>query len=162
NQGIHGIDILQYLVGPVKSVYGVCKTLARDIEVEDTASLVVEYANGAIGVIQGTTSVEPGYPRVLEITGTKGTISLREKEIIKWDVEGKSLDETQITAQNYGGFRNPNEMALDTHVPQIRDMIMAIEEDRPPMVDEIEGRKPVDIILAAYESSKLRKPVDLN
>ena len=57
NQGIHGIDILQYLVGPVKSVSGICKTLARDIEVEDTASLVVEYENGAVGVIQGTTSV---------------------------------------------------------------------------------------------------------
>lgn len=161
NQGIHGIDILQYLVGPVKAVSGICKTLARDIEVEDTASLVVEYQNGAIGVIQGTTCVEPGYPRIIEITGTRGTISLSETEIIKWDVDGKSLDSSQASGNKYGGYRDPGALATDSHLPQIQDMLNAIEEDRAPMVDVYEGRKPVDIILAAYKSSELRKQVEI-
>jgi len=160
NQGIHGIDLLQYLAGGVKSVSGICKTLARDIEVEDVASLVVEYENGAVGVIQGTTCVEPGYPRVIEITGTKGTIVLRETDIIRWDVDGKELDLCDGT-KSQAGFRDPGAIALNTHKPQIEDMIKAIEEDRAPMVDEKEGRKPVDIILAAYESSKQRKQIEL-
>ena len=160
NQGIHGIDLLQYLVGGVKSVSGICKTLARDIEVEDAASLVVEFKNGAIGVIQGTTCVEPGYPRVIEITGTKGTIVLRETDIIRWDVDGKELD-LRDGSKTQAGFRDPGAIALNTHKPQIEDMIKAIEEDRAPMVDEKEGRKPVDIILAAYESSKLRKQIEI-
>lgn len=161
NQGIHGIDILQYLVGPIKTVSAVCKTLARDIEVEDTASLVVEYENGAVGVIQGTTSVEPGYPRVIEITGTKGTVSLTETDITKWDIDGKTFDITDSPQRDFYGFRDPEAIALHSHLPQIKDMIKAIEEDRPPMVDVNEGRKPVEIILAAYESSKLRRQVEI-
>ncbi len=161
NQGIHGIDIIQYLVGPVKSVSGICKTLARDIEVEDTASLVVEYESGAVGVIQGTTCVEPGYPRIIEITGTRGTVSLRETDIIKWDVDGKSLDLSDNIEGNINGFRDPGAIAMNSHLPQIQDMLNAIEDDRAPMVDVYEGKKPVEIILAAYESNKLRKQVEI-
>ena len=161
NQGIHGIDILQYLVGPVVNVSGICKTLARDIEVEDTASLVVEYQNGAIGVIQGTTSVNPGYPRIIEITGTKGTISLSETDIIKWDVEGSDFVIEEKNNNNYGGFRDPGVMAMDTHVPQFKDMIDAIENDRQPMVNVYEGKKPVEIILAGYKASKERKQIKI-
>ena len=161
NQGIHGIDILQYLVGPVKSVSGICKTLARDIEVEDTASLVVEYQNGAIGVIQGTTSVNPGYPRIIEITGTKGTISLSETDIIKWDVEGSDFEIGAENSNNYGGFRDPGAMDMYTHVPQFEDMIDAIENNRQPMVNIYEGKKPVEIILSGYRASRERKQIEI-
>ncbi len=159
NQGIHGIDVLQYLVGPVVSVSGVCKTLTRDIEVEDTANLIVEYASGAIGTIQGTTSVEPGYPRVIEISGTRGTIVLKEDVIIRWDVDGKELDEKDIPKGNQESFRNPAGFDIENHKRQIKDLIDAIKENREPMVNVYEGKKPVDIILAAYESSKTGKKV---
>jgi UDP-N-acetyl-2-amino-2-deoxyglucuronate dehydrogenase len=88
NQGIHGVDIMLFMLGNVTSVFGHAKTLSRDIEVEDTASAVVEYENGAIGVIQGTTSVFPGYPRRMEINGDKGSITLVEGDVTVWDVEG--------------------------------------------------------------------------
>ena len=159
NQGIHGIDVLQYLVGPVVSVSGVCKTLTRDIEVEDTANLIVEYASGAIGTIQGTTSVEPGYPRVIEISGTRGTIVIKEDVIVRWDVDGKELSEDQIPKGNAESFRNPAGFDIDNHKRQIQDLIDAIKENREPMVNVYEGKKPVDIILAAYESSKTGKKV---
>jgi len=162
NQGIHGIDVLQYLVGPVKSVYGICKTLARDIEVEDTANLVVEYQNGAIGTIQGTTSVNPGYPRIIEISGTKGTVILTEDVITKWDVEGEKPDLSNLPKGNFESFRDPAGFAMDNHRMQIADLIDAIENDRSPIVDVYEGKKPVDIILAAYESNKTKKPVYLD
>ena len=159
NQGIHGIDVLQYLVGPVVSVSGVCKTLTRDIEVEDTANLIVEYASGAIGTIQGTTSVEPGYPRVIEISGTRGTIVIKEDVIVRWDVDGKELSEDQIPKGNAESFRNPAGFDIDNHKRQIQDLIDAIKENREPMVNVYEGKKPVDIILAAYESSKTGKKI---
>ncbi len=159
NQGIHGIDVLQYLVGPVVSVSGVCKTLTRDIEVEDTANLIVEYASGAIGTIQGTTSVEPGYPRVIEISGTRGTIVLKEDVIVRWDVDGKQLDEKDIPKGNQDSFRNPAGFDIENHKRQIKDLIDAIKEKREPMVNVYEGKKPVDIILAAYESSNTGKKI---
>ena len=49
------IDLLQWYMGPVESVFGYCKTLARKIEVEDTAAVVLKFKNGAVGVIEGTT-----------------------------------------------------------------------------------------------------------
>ena len=161
NQGIHGIDILQYLAGPVKSVSAMCKTLVHDIEVEDTASAVVEYENGAIGIIQGTTSVTPGYPRVIEISGTRGTIALREDEIIKWDVDGKSLIDGENSNKGPGTANDPTAFSHDLHKMQIEDLISAIKEDRRPLVDIYEGKRPVEIILAIYESSKTGKKVNI-
>jgi len=161
NQGIHGIDVLQYLVGPVKSVFGSCKTLARDIEVEDTANVLVEYENGAIGTIQGTTSVNPGYPRIIEISGTRGTIVLKEDVIVRWDVDGKELDEKDLPKGNYNSFRDPAGFTKDNHKMQIKDLIDAIMENRRPLVDVYEGKKPVEIILAAYESSRTGKKVEI-
>ena len=159
NQGIHGIDVLQYLAGPVKSVFAICKTLARDIEVEDTANVLVEYQNGAIGTIQGTTSVNPGYPRIISISGTKGTIELTEDVITRWDIEGEKEPPKNLPSGDSTSFRDPSGFALDSHKMQIADLIDAIKEDRRPLVDIYEGRKPVDIILSAYKSSRIKKTV---
>ena len=163
NQGIHGIDVLQYLVGPVKSVFGITKTLARNIEVEDTANVLVEYENGAIGTIQGTTSVNPGYPRVIEISGTNGTVVLKEDVIIRWDVEGSDFPvEKAIGMGEQKSFNDPAGFTTEYHRLQIADMVHAIKESRRPLIDMYEGRRPVDIILAAYESNRTGKKIELS
>ena len=161
NQGIHGIDLLQYLLGGVKSVMSMCRTLARDIEVEDTANVLVEFKNGAIGVIQGTTSVEPGYPRIIQISGTRGTVEITEDIITRWDVDGKSLLVDNSATSNVQSFRDPQGLDSNSHLLQVKDFISAIAQSRAPLVDLYEGKKPVEIILAAYESSKLGKKIDL-
>ncbi len=153
NQGIHGIDLIQYLMGGVKSVQADCRTLARKIEVEDTANLLVEYSNGAVGVIQCTTVCNPGYPRTLEICGEKGTIVLKEDKIDVWDIEGESKAENN-SVSDMKAFANPMDIAYQYHKLQFEDLMRAIEKDERPLVDIYEGKKPVDIILAAYESSK--------
>jgi len=159
NQGIHGIDLIQYLLGGVKSVYAQCRTLARDIEVEDSANILVEYKNGAIGVIQGTTLAEPGYPRVLEVTGTKGTVVIKEDVIDRWDIPGETEDTGTQSLCNASA--NPMAFSEQYHMMQMTDLLDAIEQDRKTMVDEEEGRKPVDIILAAYESERTGRKVVL-
>ena len=159
NQGIHGIDLIQYLVGGVKSVYAQCNTLARDIEVEDTANILVEYQNGAMGVIQSTTVANPGRPRRITICGTKGTVVIKEDIIERWDVEG---DKECIIQESAFSFEtSPIAFSEEYHKLQIMDLIEAIEQNRAPLVDEAEGRKPVDIILAAYESNREDKKVYL-
>ncbi len=161
NQGIHGIDLLTYLMGPVDSVYAVSRTLDRDIEVEDAANVNVVYKNGAIGVIQGTTCITPGYPRRIEISGTKGTVVLEEDTITKWDIEGEE-GELLSEKTRVESFRDPAAFDIANHKKQIEDIIFAIDEGRAPLVDENEGKRAVEIILAAYESSKTNKPVKLN
>ncbi len=158
NQGIHGIDLLQYLVGGVKSVYADCRTMARSIETEDTANILVEYNSGAVGVIQCTTCCEPGYPRRITISGTKGTIVIKEDEIETWDIENKGI-ETRKSGMNANS--NPLDLSSKYHQMQFSDLINTIVLNQTPLVDVNEGRKAVEIILAAYESSREGKKVVL-
>ena len=159
NQGIHGVDLLQYLVGGVKSVRAVCRTVAREIEAEDCAYVFVEYKNGAIGSIQGTTVASPGFPREIEIHGTKGSIVLQEDTITLWDIEGE--DETQASKTTSNSASEPMAIPYLYHKLQFEDLVDAINTGRAPLVDAHEGRKPVDIILGAYESSRTGKQVEI-
>lgn len=162
NQGIHGVDVLQYIMGPLKSVYANTRTLAREIEVEDTAAAVVEFKSGALGVIQGTTSIFPGSPRRLEINGDKGTIALEEDSIIQWDIEGRELPEDVILKHTENkSSSNPADIEASGHLRQIGDMADAIRSGRKPLIDQYEGRKPIEIIMAIYESSRTGRPVML-
>lgn len=162
NQGIHGIDLLQYIMGPVKSVFAHTRTLVRDIEVEDSAIAILEFQNGALGTIQGTTSIYPGSPRVLEINGDKGTIALEEDSIIKWIIEGQEMPEGIVMGNStYNSSSNSSDFSTGGHTFQIRDMAQAIWEDRKPLVDQYEGKKPIEIIMAIYESSRTGKLVIL-
>lgn len=163
NQGIHGIDLLLYIMGPVRSVFANARTLTRNIEVEDTAAALLEFESGALGVIQGTTSVYPGSPRRLEICGDKGTITLEEDTIAGWAIEGRELPEdvtlghTKVSSAN-----NPSGLGIEGHVLQITDMVEAVLEGRKPIVDEHEGRKPIELIMAIYESSRTGRLIGLN
>ncbi len=74
NQAIHNVDLVQWLAGPVTSVIGRTTTLAHNMETEDTASALLTYANGALGVIQGATSCWPGDPARVELHGTAGRL----------------------------------------------------------------------------------------
>lgn len=162
NQGIHGIDLLQYIMGPVKTVFAHTKTLARNIEVEDTAAAILEFQNGAMGVIQGTTSIYPGSPRLLEVNGDKGTIVLEEDSVSKWVIEGEDTPEDiAIGRTNSNAASNPTAFSIDGHIKQLSDMVNAVKNDTRPMVDQYEGRKPIEIIMAIYESSRTGKMVEL-
>lgn len=162
NQGIHGIDLLQYIMGPVKTLSAYTRTLARKIEVEDTAAAVVEFQSEALGVIQATTSIYPGYPRKLEMCGDRGSIVLEEDSIVRWDVEGHvTPEDVIIQGTTSKAASDPSAFGIEGHILQIKDMVEAIKNDRKPLVDQYEGRKPIEIIMAIYESSKTGRLIEL-
>lgn len=163
NQGIHGVDLLLYLAGPVKSVYALSKTMVRNIEVEDTLSAVVEYDSGAIGVIQATTSVYPGYPRRLELNGDRGTIVLDEGNISRWDIQSDARQDVVIQPNfTNSSYATPTAINVDFHARQIADVIRAIRTGTKPLVDVWEGRKAVELILAIYQSADEGRRIELH
>ena len=158
NQGIHGVDLLRFLMGDVKSISGICKTIHHEIEVEDTAAAVLEYENGAIGLITGTTSVYPGYSRILNINGTQGSIRLEEGKIVRWDIPAHPIAlETDFKVVS--GASDP--MAIDYmgHRRQIENMMAAIRKTDTLRIDAQEGKRTVELICAIYESSKTGKRI---
>jgi predicted dehydrogenase len=74
NQSVHSIDLLQWIVGPVKSVSAYAASrIHASIEVEDTLSAALQFENGAFGTIVGTTAMFPGQPARIEVGGENGT-----------------------------------------------------------------------------------------
>ena len=162
NQGIHGVDLLLYLAGDIKSVYAVAKTRSHSIEVEDSLSAVVEYENGATGIIQATTAVFPGYPRRLELNGDRGTIVLNETSIVRWDLETAANEEDIVLMPAFqSGSSTPTAISNDGHIRQLDDAITAITTGQKPLSGITEGRKAVDVILAVYESARSGKRIEI-
>ncbi|HRR91968.1 MAG TPA: Gfo/Idh/MocA family oxidoreductase [bacterium] len=161
NQGIHCIDLMQWIMGEVGSVFAYTRTLARKIEVEDTAVSVLEYKNGAIGIIEGTTSVVPGFDHRLEFHGVDGSILVNGEKIARWEVPGLELKlDSYETAGSTAS--DPRVASYRGHQILIQDMIDAIKNDRDPLIPGEEGKKALKIILAIYKSSKERKEVYLD
>lgn len=160
NQGIHGVDLLQYLLGGVVSVCAHAKTLVHDIETEDTLTAILEYENGAIGTIQATTSVYPGYSRRIEIHGSKGSMVLCEDKIEISDVEG---EEHICCKENsvYSAASRPDGINCVLHAKQFSDFIESVSNGKKPFIDAVEGKKSVDIICAIYKSAKTGEKVYL-
>lgn len=161
NQGIHGVDLLQYFMGKVISVSAYAKTLVHNIQVEDTLTAVLEYENGAIGTIQATTSVAPGYGRRIEICGSNGSIVLCEDAIEVCDVEGEEKEKLCVNSSHYASANRPDGIDCSLHAAQLEDFIKAVQSNEKPWIDACEGKKSVDIICAIYESAKTGKKVHL-
>lgn len=165
NQSIHAVDLLQWMMGPVKSVYAYTDTLVHEIEVEDTAVAVLRFANGALGVLVGATSTFPGLPKYLEIHGSAGGVVVEEDTIKKWDFSEKR-EEDKLAEQTGGeigsAYSDPVKgLNFIGHKLVIEDMIEAILKNREPLVNGQEARKSVEIILAVYESARSGKEIVL-
>lgn len=159
-QGSHAIDLMVWIMGPVKRVMASTKTAAHKIEVEDMGHAIVEYANGAQGIIEASTVVKPGYPSRFEFHGEKGSIILNEAGIVDWQVEGAEPPQRDKIAQG-SGAANPMAFGTLGHELIIKDFIEAIKEGRPPMVSGESARDSVELICAIYESSRTRSIVEI-
>lgn len=166
NQGVHGIDLGLWIMGDVASVYGRADHLVRDIEVEDTAIALLEYRSGAWGVLEGTTSVNPGESTRLALHGNRGSIVLEEEKIARWAVAEKDGEmakpqEMEVEGEKDGAASDPTAIGVAGHVYLVNDLVQAIEEDRDPFITGESARKSVDLVLAIYESSKKGRKIAL-
>lgn len=163
NQCIHGIDLLRWMMGdePVV-VYGQTRQRMHDyLEAEDVGVAVVQFANGAVATIEGTSNV---YPKNLEETlyifGETGTVKIggtSTNNIDVWDF----ADETDEDLANKGLKEQTSNVYGNGHTALYADMIDAIQNDRRPYVDAVAGRNAVEMVLAIYKSQKTGLPVKL-
>jgi predicted dehydrogenase len=166
NQCTHGIDLLQWMMGgDAVRVQAATRRYLRPIEAEDFGAAIVEFASGAVGLIEGSADIYPtNLDEKLSLFGTKGSVvigGLAVNRIETWrfsDSKEKSETEEKVL--------NPDEKDPPTvygfgHSALYADFVDAIEKGRKPSVSGEAGRNALEIILAIYKSQKTGRAVDL-
>jgi len=162
-QSIHIVDLLQYVVGPVRSVVGRVATMMHDIEVEDTATALLQFENGAMGVLESTSSVRPALKSNLQLHGEHGTIvaNAQYDQILFWNVKGYDCPMPISPNIQLGDIDDPWSYPQTRHRIQLQDMVDAIREDRQPVLSGQEARLSLAINMAIYESSRTGREISL-
>jgi UDP-N-acetyl-2-amino-2-deoxyglucuronate dehydrogenase len=163
SQAIHQADILRWLVGPVREVFGVWQLGARHkIESEDVVSAVLKYANGATGVVQAATAFWPGYSERIEFHGAKGTAIVSGDRLTTWDVENDEGEPAPLAANVASGASDPMAISLEPFERQFLDFGEAVKTGRPPLVSGEEGYNALELVLSIYRSCSEGQKVTLN
>jgi UDP-N-acetyl-2-amino-2-deoxyglucuronate dehydrogenase len=170
NQGVHTVDLLQWLCGPVAEVYGKFGVFAHEIETEDKTAAVLVFQNGALGTLTTTTAAYPGLETEVLIHGTKGSVAVRD-DLAHWRIQGESKEaEEQEEKQMLAAYgprtqrdstvaSDPFAFATRGHLAQFEDMAGAIREDREPANPATSTRHTVQILEAIYESGRTGRAV---
>jgi predicted dehydrogenase len=170
NQGVHYVDLLQWMMGPVERVFARCRTADHAIEVEDVATALLSFENGAVGVLEASTAVYPGMAERLEVTGTGGTLVVESGALRVCELKDEG-GETPAYGRKVGAgsddgsagepsaAADPSTLGGDAHRAQLADFLDAIDRDRPPAVSGEDARRPLEVILGVYESARTGRDV---
>jgi predicted dehydrogenase len=160
NQGIHFVDLLLYLIGPVRTVTGRCATVAHDIEVEDVAHGFLRFGNGAVGTVYVTTAAYPGERERLEVSGERGSVVVVGDRVLRWAVDGEPGDvdepEGPITSDELA------QLMAEGHRRQLAEAVDAFRCGRDPLVGGAQGRAALEVVDAIYRSARTGEDVQLN
>src|SRR5438874_7578787 len=154
NQSIHSIDVLQWLMGPVKSIFAYTDTLVHRVETEDVAVAVLRFANGALGTIAATTGAYPGMGTRIELHGDKGSAVIEDDRLSYLHLAQDDREEVgpygagreqraPTSPAGPSAAQNPAALAIRSHALQIEDMIRAVRENGTPLVEGLAGKHPV-------------------
>jgi UDP-N-acetyl-2-amino-2-deoxyglucuronate dehydrogenase len=167
NQAIHSIDLLLWLMGPVRKVSAYTALRAHErIEVEDAATAILEFESGALGVIEATTAAFPGTLKRVEIAGSHGSATLEEEAIKHWTFAKPIKGDVKILEQmksssTGGGAADPAAIGHKAHRELFSDFLLGIKKRNTCSIDGTEGRRSVELITSIYASAKRGRPVTL-
>lgn len=157
NQGVHNVDLLRWLCGPVAEVTAQYGTLAHEIAAEDTTVATLRLASGGLGMISTSTATPPGSPATLTLQLARGVVELGQGEVLRWDVDGVPAPE--IASGIGSGAADPAAIGIAGHVHQWRDALTAIETGRPPAVTLADGAETVRLVCAIYRAAETGRTV---
>lgn len=162
NQASHHVDLLEWMMGPVRSVFAKTSTALVDIEAEDTAVVVLEFMNGALGIIEATTAVRPkDLEGSISILGERGAVEIGGFAVNKLKVwnfldagpgDADVIETHSVNPPNVYGFG---------HQAYYEHVVDAISNDRQYVIDGEAGRRSLQLINAIYESIETGKSVEV-
>ena len=162
NQASHHVDMLEWMMGDVESVFAKATTALADIEAEDTAVVTLKFKNGALGIIEATTAARPtNIEGSISILGEKGTVvvgGIAVNEMTTWMFE----DETEADSEVLEKYSvNPPNVYGFGHQAYYENVVDCISNGKQNLIDGFAGRKSIELISAIYESIETGKEVAL-
>ncbi len=162
NQASHHIDLLEWMMGDVESVFAKSATQLVDIEAEDTGVAVLKFKSGALGIVEATTAARPkDLEGSISILGEKGTVEIGGFAVNEMKVWSFS-DAVEGDASVVEKYRcNPPDVYGFGHVEYLKDVIDSVQNDTRALVDGLQGRRSLELISAIYESVETGREVSL-
>ena len=162
NQASHHVDLLEWMMGDVESVFAKSKHALADIEAEDTAVVILKFRNGALGVIEATTAIRPkdleGSISILGETGSVEVGGFAVNEMKTWNFSA-TLDGDSDVIEKYSV--NPPNVYGFGHQAYYEHVVDCLDNDTAQLVDGLQGRKSLELINAIYESIETGQEVPL-
>jgi len=161
NQASHHLDLIEWMMGDVESVFAKSGTFLHNIETEDTGVAIFKFTNGALGTFEATTCTNP--------TDLEGSISILGENAAV-EIGGFAVNEMKVW--NFGDKKEYDKEAFNTsyipknvygkgHEEYIKNILNAIENSTKGLVEGIEGRRSLELINAIYESIETGKEIFL-
>lgn len=154
NQASHYVDLVDWLIGPVESVQAYVATLARNIQVEDTATVGVRWRSGALGSINVTMLTYPkNFEGSITIVGEKGTVrvgGVAVNEIQHWAFEDKDPDDDLVRTASY----ETTSVYGYGHPLYYENVVKTLRGEAEPETDGREGLRSLELLIASYLSAR--------
>jgi UDP-N-acetyl-2-amino-2-deoxyglucuronate dehydrogenase len=162
NQASHHVDMLEWIMGDVESVFARATTALADIEAEDTAVVTLKFKNGALGIIEATTATRPNdLEGSISVLGEKGSVVIggfAVNQMQTWSFEDIQEGDQSVLKQY---SENPPNVYGFGHQAYYEHVVKCASHGGNNLVDGLQGRKSIELISAIYESVETGKEVFL-
>lgn len=154
NQASHYVDLLDWLIGPVESVYAYTATLGRTIEVEDTATVSIKWRSGALGSLNVTMLTYPeNFEGSMTLIGQEGTVRIGGVAVNKiehWSFSHPHPMDEQLATASY----TTQSVYGKGHLRYYQNVLDVLQGLAEPQTDGREGLKSLELLIAMYLSAR--------
>lgn len=162
NQASHHVDLLEWMMGDVESVYAKSMKALANIEAEDTAVVVLRFRSGALGLIEATTAARPtDLEGSISILGERGTVEIggfAVNHMKVWQFEEAQAEDDEVL-EKYSV--NPPSVYGFGHQAYYEHVVGCLLHERRQLVDGLEGRRSLELVSAIYESIETGREVPM-
>ena len=168
---IHELDILRYICGEIRQVYAQSASVARGLEVEDTLSITLSFAGGALGSIiasdatpspwsyEITSGENPYYfhtsQNCYHFLGSEGALAFPRMELWRYG------DPARAGWQHPLSRTRQEVVPADPLVLQLEHFCRVVRGQQSPLVDGVDGARSLAVALAVQESIDRKAPVQV-
>ncbi len=160
NQASHHVDLLQWMMGDVESVFAKGGTYLVKTETEDTGVAMIKFKNGALGMIEATTACRPkDLEGSVSILGERGSVEISGfavNEMRHWNFTPQTQEDQNII-KNYSV--NPPNVYGYGHKAYLDHVVDCLKTGKKSFLSGEEGRKSLELIIAIYESMEAGREV---